>query len=85
MGKIIILLVVYLLSCYADYKWIQKAYYHPNGRWNHIKPTKVDVFYTFCPILNTTLVLVNIFHSPYEQSIKPEKEIEFFKPKNYKQ
>ena len=85
MTTIIILLIVYLLSCYYNYKWIQKAHYHPDGRWLNSKPNFMDLFFTFWPFVNTILTLSNLFDSPYKQTVKSKKEITFFKPKNYKQ
>lgn len=85
MTTLIILLIVYLLSCYYNYKWFQKAYYHPNGKCSNLKPRLFHLFVTFYPIINTILTLSNLFDSPYKQKVKSKKEITFFKPKNYKQ
>ena len=85
MTTLIILLIIYLISVYMVYKWIQKAHYDPNGKWLYCKPNNEDLFFTFCPFLNTIVMIINFFDSPIKRKIKVKKEITFFKPKNYKQ
>jgi len=78
----LILLTIYLLSVYINYKWMQKAYFHKNGKWKNTIPTQVDIYLVFCPILNTFIAIENLLvNSPY--SNKKINKTNFFKPKNY--
>lgn len=78
MITIIILIVIYLLSAYGHYKWIQEAYYSKNRCFTISKPNTSDLFSTFLPIINTiSCIALWLFISPYK-----DKETHFFKPKN---
>lgn len=80
----LIILTIYLLSVYINYKWMQKAYYHENGRWKNIEPNNIDLFFVFFPIMNTILATSNLFDSPYRKNYhNTTNKINFFKPKNY--
>lgn len=72
----IILSVVYIFNVLYIYFWLQKAYYHPKGRWNTISPNIGDICITLTPVANTFFNLFILFYSPLEE------DITFFKPKN---
>jgi hypothetical protein len=82
MVVLLIILFTYAISAYVNFKWTQKAHYHPNGRFNGIFPDKSDLWFTFMPFVNTVVMIFQIFESPYEKKSK-EEEITIFKPKNY--
>jgi len=52
MKKIVVFVVVYLLSAFAMYKWVQIAY-SEQGRCKHKQADTGDVIATFAPVLNT--------------------------------
>ena len=76
---LISLLVVYLLSVYAMYKYFQYACYHPEGRWFNLKPEIEDIFLTFFPLFNTIVILVHLTTGWKDTKFQHKKE--FFKPK----
>ena len=76
MTAAIIILVVYALSAYRNYKWIQKAYYHNKGIFYGLKPNIADLLFTFIPLMNTIISFYSLFIPP------AERETNFFKPKN---
>lgn len=82
MKKIIIatsIVLVYIGSCYYNYKFLQKKYYHPQGQWynKEIKEDASDYMIVFFPFLNTFFgIIITIEgwkHSNY-------KSYDFFKP-----
>lgn len=74
---VIIFLVIYLLSAFGYYKFIQLAHYHPEGKWNRIEPHDTDKLAVFCPILNTFFCIAGWIHG-----WKKDSKSNFFKPKN---
>jgi hypothetical protein len=79
MECLLLLLLIYLASVFSMYKWIQIAYYHPNGRFNSIKPDEIDLFFCFVPIINTVCgILFWMVMFP----INFKRTSNFFKPKN---
>ena len=82
MVVLLIILFTYAISAYVNFKWVQKAHYHPNGKYNIISPTEIDFFFVFFPIVNTIIMIFQIFESPYKKEYK-EREVTIFKPKNY--
>lgn len=82
MVVLLIILFTYPISAYVNFKWVQKAHYHPNGKYNIISPTEADFFFVFFPIVNTITMVIQFTETPYKEEYK-EKEITFFKPKNY--
>lgn len=80
MKTIIIIVLVYILSCVATYNYVQ-AIYSKGGRKYEQKPDRTDIFVTFCPVVNSiTTVLGWVVFSPYV-----EKEVDtskFFNIKN---
>jgi hypothetical protein len=80
MKTIIIIVLVYLLSCIATYKFIQ-AIYSEGGRKYGQKPNNSDIFVTFCPVVNSVLTVVGwVFFSPYVE--KEADTSKFFNIKN---
>lgn len=78
---VIIFLVIYLLSAFGYYKFIQLAHYHPKGRWPSIKPNKGDIFITFFPGLNTVFCLNGFVFESWKKEEYRDKTTNFFKPK----
>lgn len=79
---LLIILFTYAISAYVNFKWVQEAHYHPNGKYRTFHPDKSDIFFTFAPIFNTSIIFFQIWESPYyKKSIK--REVTIFKPKNY--
>lgn len=76
MTAAIIILVVYALSAYYNYKWIQKAFYHEDGIFYGVEPSITELLFTFIPLMNTIVAFNNLFISATENTTN------FFKPKN---
>lgn len=53
---IIISVLVYVLSVFGSYKYIQVSY-SQGGQWSNIHPDLGDVFVTFCPFVNSVIAL----------------------------
>ena len=74
--------MLYLLPCFLFYKAMQKAHYHPQGRWRNIKPNLVDVFLVLCPIINIIFYASVVSDGWKSNEYKKESNAEwFFKPK----
>lgn len=82
MTVLIISILTYVISFIVNYKWIQTAYYHPNGRWNNISPELYDVIMVVTPFINLLFLIFITFDSPYRLKSKKNISINFFKPKN---
>lgn len=78
---IIIFLVIYLLSAFGWYKFIQLAHYHPKGRWQALEPDGHDIFLIFCPIINTCLCIYSWTFESWKKEEYRDKTTNFFKPK----
>ncbi len=83
MKKIIILFVVYTLSCYGAFKFVQNTHYHPQGRWNTMEPELSDVLYVVTPVVNSyySVIYLSGGWKYKERQIKPRKETKIFRPK----
>lgn len=79
---LLIILFTYAISAYVNFKWVQKAYYHPNGKYKRLYPDKDDFYFTFIPFLNTVIMFIQLTESPYNESYSKRK-VTIFKPKNY--
>ena len=71
------IIVVYLLSCYGTYKFIQHAYYSEDGIHYGETPDLEAVCLMFFPLLNSFAALVYIAESGLVERII----IKVFKPK----
>lgn len=75
------------MSIFAMRYWIQKCYYHPQGRWNRIEPSAGDVFITFFPIMNQIATIIFfLFTSWKHEDYRKKSRINitaahFFQPK----
>ena len=70
-----ILLLGYIFSCYAMYKFIKIAY-SKEGRWSNIKPDGLDLFFCFTPLFNTATAIMSwVFFYPRKQKETVKKEI----------
>jgi hypothetical protein len=74
----IILIIIYLLSVYGAYKFVQHSHYHEKGIWNNIKPHNIDLVVTFAPFANSILGIMFLMG---EWKRDCYKEINFFKMK----
>lgn len=69
--------IVYIFATIASYKFIQKAHYHKDGRWNTSHPSKSDRITVFLPVLNI-IIAIDYLTGGW----KDENKTDFFKPKN---
>lgn len=75
----ILAIIIYLVSCYAMYKFIQIAY-SKEGRWSNIGPDGSDLIFCFMPLLNTATAIISwIFFNPRRQKETVKKEINLIK------
>jgi len=80
----IILILIYLVSIFGNYKWVQKAY-SKNGIFeNNISHgyniTFSNIFETFCPVYNTVSFIIDwLFRYPIKKKIKIKKDIDYNK------
>ena len=72
---IISVVLAYILSVYLAYKWMQKVYYHEDGKWKSNEPGRDDIFMVLCPVVNMLFFMLD-WRVPSKR-----KEITFFKPK----
>lgn len=78
MITILLLIIVYLLSAFAVYKWVQISHYHKNGIFKGQRTGGHEIAFVILPLFNTIAAIYFWLLSwPYESSIN------FFKPKNY--
>jgi hypothetical protein len=75
---ILILILIYALSAFGMWKFIQIAY-SSEGRWSNIVPTSADIFVTFCPVMNTFGCFWFIFSGARRKD--PDHYYKFFKVK----
>ncbi len=52
------IVLFYVIPAYLAYKYIQKAHYHPEGRWRHIKTCSSDILVILTPGLNLGIMFV---------------------------
>lgn len=82
---VIAIMVLYVLPSIISYRFMQKAYYHPKGRWLGIIPHAIDIMLTFAPIGNLIFIFVVYFiengwkHSKYID--RANKIANFFRPR----
>ncbi len=75
---LIIFIIIYSVSVYYNYNWIQKAYYHQKGKFRYFKPAYIDILFVICPLLN---ILISIFMFFDDWKHKDYKDkITFFEP-----
>ena len=74
----IILIIIYLLSVYGAYKFVQHSHYHEKGMWNNIKPHNIDLVVTFLPFINSILGIMFLIGAWKRDCYR---EINFFKMK----
>lgn len=72
MTTIIILSIVYLVSCFSTWKLLGICY-SSKGRWSNIHPGGADMFVTFTPILNTGMAISLFVMSPYRDDNRFDK------------
>lgn len=78
---LIIILVVYLVSVYFTWRYIHIAY-SKGGVWDNFDSTNyVDLFLTFCPFINTIVIIVSVFDPPKSRSKNRKSYNKFFKVK----
>ena len=77
MIRLTTVLLVYIVSAYGTYKYIQKSHYHEDGRWNIIEPDSFDVLIMVAPLVNSW------FSIEYMLGLwRRDRTTNFFKPKN---
>ena len=70
-------LLIYTVSAYGSYKYIQKSHYHEDGQWNIIEPNNGDIFVMLIPFVNSWLSI------DYMLGLwRRNRTTNFFKPKN---
>ena len=75
---LIIISLIYVLSTFCAYKFIQYVYYHPKGRSNVLDPDTLDNIMIFLPIVNFFMAMD--FLLGYWKDAQYRKS-NFFKPK----
>ncbi len=76
----IINIIIYIFSTIASYKFIQKAHYHPDGRWTSTHPSKSDRITIFLPVINILIAIDYLTGGWKREGVK--NKTEFFKQKN---
>lgn len=61
----VFLVSIYIISAYYNYKFFQKAYSNPVGKWADVNPEYVDLVAVLLPIVNTFLAMTFAFETPY--------------------
>lgn len=70
-------LLLYIVSAYGSYTYIQKSYYHEDGQYNIIEPDSFDIFIMLFPLVNSW------FSIEYMLGLwRRNRTTNFFKPKN---
>jgi hypothetical protein len=74
MGYVIVAIIVYLLSTYKVYKFIQIAH-SIGGRWHGLNTGLYDLFMTVMPGLNTMFAIITFFTrvKEYEEQFTANK------------
>lgn len=64
-----ICIVVYIITIIFSFKWVQKVYFHPHGKWygRENKICFIDYFMVFCPFGNLFLIFDNWEHRIYRK------------------
>lgn len=75
---ILLLISFYCFGVYGAYKFVQKVYYHPDGRWNLIKPDRSDIIAIFTPFLNWGLCY-DLLMGNWKREDK--RRVSFFEPR----
>ena len=70
---ILSLIAVYILSTIKMYRWFRIAH-SPKGRWSRLDADFGAVFFTFIPIINTVIAVINMFDSPYAKQYRKERK-----------
>jgi hypothetical protein len=75
---LLLVLIVYVVSCYGSYKYIQIAH-SKDGRWSNLSTDAEDVIFVFLPIVNTLNTVGYLFGECYRNNDKKANFNEFFK------
>lgn len=79
------IMVFYVLPLIISYRFMQKAYYHPKGRWINIIPHAIDVILTFAPMVNLIFIfIVYVIENGWKHSKyidRAGKIANFFRPR----
>ena len=78
MIKILILIAIYVVSVILSFKFIQKAHYDKEGRFNHSTPNVGDFIIMILPFCNTVIAISFLIAGWKENDDRFEN---FFKPK----
>lgn len=81
MLEIIILILLYLISIYGAYMFIQKAHFDPNGRYRNLHTEFGDIVMMLIPVINIIFSAMLIFGAWKKDGERPTPD-DFFKPKN---
>lgn len=65
---------IYIISALIFWLWLRKAH-SAGGRWEAIDPDMTDVIYTFCPVINTALVISFLFKPATKKGIEKREKI----------
>lgn len=77
--QIVFFLVFYFVSFFIAYKYVQIAH-SKEGRWSNLDADNSDLMVTIIPVLNSFVMIVWLFISPYRNTKKKNKN-GFFKIK----
>jgi len=78
---ILIAILIYILSALVVYKYTQKAYYNPEGRFYGDQPDRDDIVMTIIPVFNTIAAFTVVFNGWRNPNTKKSTSEKFFKPK----
>jgi len=57
---VIILIIIYIFSIYRMYRFVRIAH-SKEGKWSNLDTKGIDIFITFCPIVNILFMFDNPF------------------------
>lgn len=77
MIAILITIAIYLASVYAWYKYVQVAF-SKEGIYSNIKASSSEVFFMFCPILNTIFSILGWLCAYPKRRISQNKNLTKF-------
>lgn len=79
---VLILLLLYFIPMIYNYKFVQKEYYHPEGKEYGGKPELYNYWAVFCPVYNIlTFIFLGLPKSWKADRYVVKKDREWFKPK----
>ena len=79
---LVILVIMYFLPVYVNYKYLQKAFYHEQGRFKGCKPDVDDLVVMLTPFLNIVMSFSFMFGLWKNDEYRGNTIEKFFKPKN---